>query len=67
MRMIVPALAAVLALGAIGPTALAQDAAKAAQTAERVGIDTGVPVSEWWRMLRFWRELEDAIEVKKTS
>ena len=26
-----------------------------------VGIDTSVSVSDWWRLVRFWRDLEDAI------
>jgi hypothetical protein len=26
-----------------------------------VGIDTNVSISDWWRMVRFWRSLEDAI------
>ena len=26
-----------------------------------VGIDSSVSVSDWWRLVRFWRDLEDAI------
>jgi dienelactone hydrolase len=27
-----------------------------------VGVDTRVSVSDWWRLIRFWRELEDALK-----
>ncbi len=26
-----------------------------------VGIDTRVSTADWWRMVRFWRALEDAL------
>ena len=32
-----------------------------------VGIDTNVSVSDWWRLIRFWRALEDTLKEKKTS
>jgi pimeloyl-ACP methyl ester carboxylesterase len=32
-----------------------------------VGVDAGVPVADWWRMIRFWRDLEDAIKDSSSS
>ena len=38
-------------------------------TLSHVGVDAGVSLPDWWRMIRFWRELEDAMKTgtKKTS